>query len=91
MIFKNLFFLIDDICKGTGEKRENIKKCCNWMLVYPPAKKKETVDGKLLNIVDEMEDDILKSLLEYGEDELCLDFMGYYKVFLDQDLLLYSL
>ena len=38
-----------------------------------------------------MEDDILKSLLEYGEDELCLDFMGYYKIFLDQDLLLYSL
>jgi len=55
------------------------------MLVYPEYKIKEKGE------VDPMEDDILKSLLEYGEDELCLDFMGYYKIFLDQDLLLYSL
>ena len=37
------------------------------------------------------DDNILRALLARQENEICLDFMGYYSTFLDQELLLFAL
>lgn len=64
---------------------------------YPPDQKDlVTRDRRIccewyLDNADNHMDDILKALLTHQEDQLALDFMGYYSVLLDDKLFLFSL
>ena len=58
------------------------------MLVFPDKKEKKEDDEEEEQDDD---DDILKALLYNQKDDLCIKYMGYFSVFLDQDLLLMAL
>ena len=66
-------------------------------MIYYPDKivytEEELIDmeQKGQEVEQDNADNILEALLGYGQDDLCLEYMGFYKRFLDQDLLLFSL
>lgn len=79
-----------------------MRKVCEWELCYAEVDKKRKDREKAEEMAkdkgeiyekeeNEGDDNILKSILAQGEDEICLDFMGHYKTFLDQELLLFAL
>lgn len=79
-----------------------MRKICQWHLCYKEvaeARKEREIEeekakdaGEVYNKEEnEGDDNILKSLLAFQEDEICLDYMGYYSTFLDQELLLFAL
>lgn len=47
--------------------------------------------GEELSDEGEPKENILKALLHHKEDSLCLKYMGYYTLFLNKDLFLFSL
>lgn len=79
-----------------------MRKVCEWYLQYKEvseerrlrneAELKAKKEGEEIEKEDnEGDDNILKALLKYRDDEACLEFMGYYSTFLDQELLLEAL
>lgn len=103
VLITDLFFLIDQICSNIKEKKEKMREVCDWLLSYVEVEKKRQLreemaekgldedgeDGEKGN--NDGDDNILKALLTFMEDEICLNYMGFYSTFLDEELLLYAL
>lgn len=94
--FQELFSYIAEIApKYRRKQRDEMRKCCDWLLKfenYQPVEEDDMVpveDG-----ADEEDDDvdnILRALLHFQADELCLEYMGHYSMFLNKELFLHSL
>jgi hypothetical protein len=71
------------------EPKVIITKICNWMLYFEDKKKLSALELEGQN--EEDDDNILKALLYHRLEDLTIKFMGYYSVFLNKTLFLYSL
>ena len=100
--FTDLFTKISKVCEKDPDRKAEteMRKVCDWLTPFDEYQNMPSEDdvelvaekNRLRELKKEQEcDNILQALLKFQKDPLCIENMGYYEMFLNQELFLKAL